>query len=211
MEVLDDVARTARLHNAVGDGDRVDAVAIGALVGAAILGARDVELDDAGVDLGAGGRGHQLVVARARRRRLPLERGEQLLGCCVIQLNLQALGVVTEGPRGDAGRDGRGTDGGARGGGGRGDHPAAIARNGARKPSEHLLTRVCTNHRLQHSQVRLPDGDVERPRIHVARSSSEAEDVCSKKTQLCSQPRLKKNLQPVCQKGVTATDPGREQ
>ena len=63
MEVLDDVARTARLHNAVGDGDRVDAVAIGALVGAAILGARDVELDDAGLDFGAGGRGHQLVVA----------------------------------------------------------------------------------------------------------------------------------------------------
>ena len=44
VKVLDDVARAASLDDAVGDRDGVDAVAVGALVGATVLGARHVEL-----------------------------------------------------------------------------------------------------------------------------------------------------------------------
>mmetsp|Transcript_14302 Transcript_14302/g.37103 ORF Transcript_14302/g.37103 Transcript_14302/m.37103 type:complete len:260 (+) Transcript_14302:1391-2170(+) len=56
LEVLrieeDKVARATSVDHAVGDGDRVDAVAIGALVGATVLGARHLELHNAQLVLG---------------------------------------------------------------------------------------------------------------------------------------------------------------
>ena len=51
VEVLDDVASATSLDDAVGDRDGVNAVAVGALVGATVLGAGHVELDDAALDL----------------------------------------------------------------------------------------------------------------------------------------------------------------
>ena len=180
------IARAAGLDDAVRDRDRVDAVAVRALVRAAVLRARHVEpgnrerikkarqnacarlkslnfrplgagrksrdwlggscrawqnagarvavcprarghaafarytpadedlslillnlLDDAGRDLGAGGRRKQLVVARAEvGGRAALERLEQLAGRRVVDLNLEALRLVSGDASGDAGRRG---------------------------------------------------------------------------------------------------------
>ena len=60
-----EVARAAGSDDGVGDRDRVDAVAIRALVGAAVLGAGHLELDDAQLVLGVRRRRTQRVVALA--------------------------------------------------------------------------------------------------------------------------------------------------
>mmetsp|Transcript_32206 Transcript_32206/g.72656 ORF Transcript_32206/g.72656 Transcript_32206/m.72656 type:complete len:490 (-) Transcript_32206:43-1512(-) len=52
VKVLDDVAGATRLDHAVRDRDGVDAVAVGALVGATVLGSRDLKLHDAQLVLG---------------------------------------------------------------------------------------------------------------------------------------------------------------
>ena len=64
-----EVARAARLDNRVRDRDRVNTVAVGALVGATVLGARHLELDDGELEHGALGRRQQRVRAVPHRGR----------------------------------------------------------------------------------------------------------------------------------------------